>query len=529
LEFEGEREYENPFLVQFDCVFNSPQGEKRELPGFYDGDGRWKVRFTPFRRGRWSYETKLPFSDPGLEGSGEFEVVEAEEKGGRFLRTCPEKNWGLEYEGGERAFILGDTMYNVFGAAHCGLPYRDLLRRRKRDGFNLIRARVPVSPFHPPKGYSEWQNRSTWPWQGSPQKPVFTRFNLDYFHTVDQVMAFAAELDLGFEVIMEAWGFEFPFNKRDTFTPEYEQLWMRYLIARYDAFSSTYVWTLMNEYEYYPNGDWHYTEEGDHWALRVGRWVKELGAHDHPVAVHNGPRTPPFAERFRYDPEAIDLIMFQDWGTRGEDDAWLANGIGEAIEESLDGWEGSAIFAEYGYERNEDLELKLPIHEYLGPEHTRRGAWRGAFSGLGVIGGFENTWGPWWIPKEDQEGLRYLKILGKFFGEEVDFEQFSPASALPLSAAEGSWEEEDRPLALSDEADREFLLYLPTGQSFTLDVEEPEEISWFDPRHGEWKEGERDGDSFGPPVSNKAKPDWVLQLKLKEPYFFDPEERSDED
>jgi hypothetical protein len=221
--------------------------------------------------------------------------------------------------------------------------------------------------------------------------------------------------------------------------------------------------------------------------------------------------------------------MFQDWGTRDEDDAWLADGIGEAIAESLDGWGGSAIFAEYGYERNEDLQLKLPIHEHLGPEHTRRGVWRGAFAGLGVIGGFENTWGPWWIPEEDQEGLRYLKILGEFFGEEVDFEQFSPASALPLSAAEGLWKEEDRPLALSDEADREFLIYLPTGKSFTLDVEELEESSWFDPRHGEWKEGEWGGAFLGPPPSNRTNPDWVLRLKLQEPYFFDPEEGKDED
>ena len=38
---------------------------------------------------------------------------------------------------------------------------------------------------------------------------------------------------MGIEMIMEAWGFEFPFNHRAVFTAEYEALWLRYLIAHY--------------------------------------------------------------------------------------------------------------------------------------------------------------------------------------------------------------------------------------------------------------------------------------------------------
>lgn len=37
------------------------------------------------------------------------------------------------------------------------------LERRVAQGFNLLRIRVPVSPFHPPRGYSEWQTRRTNP------------------------------------------------------------------------------------------------------------------------------------------------------------------------------------------------------------------------------------------------------------------------------------------------------------------------------------------------------------------------------
>lgn len=60
---------------------------------------------------------------------------------------------------------------------------------------------------------------------------------------------------LGLEMIMEAWGFEFPFNSRNIFVAEWQELWLRYLIARYDVFNCVYFWTPMNEYEYYPDGN----------------------------------------------------------------------------------------------------------------------------------------------------------------------------------------------------------------------------------------------------------------------------------
>jgi hypothetical protein len=146
-------------------------------------------------------------------------------------------------------FLFGDTTYNLFGMAQCGTDVSSFLHRRAEQGFNLLRVRLPVCPFHPPDAYSEWQTRRTWPWGGSEQAPRFDQFNLEYFHTVDQVVRIAEELGIGLEMIMEAWGFEFPFNSRQIFTVEWEELWLRYLIARYDAFTSTYFWTPLNEYE----------------------------------------------------------------------------------------------------------------------------------------------------------------------------------------------------------------------------------------------------------------------------------------
>jgi len=205
--------------------------------------------------------------------------------------------------------------------------------------------------------------------------------------------------------------------------------------------------------------------------------------------------------------------MFQTWGTRGKDDAWLAAGIEEDIAASMKGWEGSFILAEHGYERNPELELRIPLHEYTGPEHTRRGAWRGVFSAAGIIHGWENTWGPWWIPEKDQEGMKYLLILKKFFTEVVEFHRFRPVTGI-IDKPE-QYECGKKPLCMASRDKDTFLVYLPVGERFTIRVSKPEGFRsfWFNPRTGETVEAagtvQRGSISFDTLDSE----DWVLVME----------------
>lgn len=497
--------YDNPFAdVTLTAEFTSPAGRGYTVPGFYDGDHTWRVRFSPDQPGRWTYRTWTRPANAELQEEGAFDVEPGQGRG--FLRSTPGQAWGFQYESGEPAFLLGDTVYNLFGMAHCGADVRPFLERRARQGFNLLRVRVPVSPFHPPRGYNTWQTCRTWAWGGSEQAPQFDRFNLEYFATVDTVVRQAEELGIGLEMIMEAWGFEFPFNSRNIFVPEWEELWMGYLIARYDAYSCVYFWTPMNEYEFYPNGDWHYKAAADRWAMRIGRWIKGIAAHGHIVAIHNGPREPAFARRFAADPEAIDTVMFQEWGTRDRDNGWLAAGIEEQIDRSFAGWKGTAVFAEWGYERNPDFELLLPSHEFCDPEHTRRGGWRGAFRGMGVIHGFENSWGPWQLLDEDQPGLAYLLHLQRFFTDILPFHQLEVA---PEIVAPADYPRGHRPLALATADRGTIAVYQPVGGPLHLSLPPGSDYDhrWFDPRTGET------GAGLPPDEGHAERPhDWIAVM-----------------
>jgi Protein of unknown function (DUF4038)/Domain of unknown function (DUF5060) len=498
--------------VRLDARFTSPDGQTISVPGFFAGEDRWEVRFNPGQEGRWRYAiTSLPH-DPELSGEGSFQVTPREARG--FLKATPGAAWGFAYENGEPAFLFGDTVYNLFGMAHCGGDVDGFLHRRKDQGFNILRIRVPVSPFHHPAGYSEWQTRRTWAWGGSEQEPLFDRFNLDYFASVERVVHLCEEIGIGIEMIMEGWGFEFPFNHRVLFTAEWEELWMRYLIARFDAFNCLAVWTPLNEYEYYPTGIFVHKPAADRWAIRISRWIKAVAGHGHPVVMHNGPRMPPFAQRFKADPEAVDAIFYQEWGTRDREQGWLAAGIEEQIRTALDGWRGSAVFAEWGYERNPSFELKLPSHQFCDRGHTRRGGWRGVFCGLGIITGFENSWGPWMLLEEDQPGLADLLTLRQFVTEAVPWPRLRPAPELLAStdAPLGY-----RPMALASAERDVCLAYLPTGGTVRLATGTPTSAGrWFHTSTGTFEPAQAAADGSiacpGGTDPDGHPQDWILVL-----------------
>lgn len=509
--FTSSREYASPFAdVLVEAIFTDPSGRRVTQPAFYDGNRVWKVRFNPGVTGDWRYELRSRPHDGDLVAEGTFTVTDATARG--FLKATPGDAWGFRYESGEAAFILGDTIYDIFGMAYNGGDVEGFLRRRVAQGFNLFRTRVSVSRFHPPAGHCEWAARRTWPWGGSETAPRFDLFNLDWFANVDRCIRLFEELGVGVEMIMEGWGFEFPFNHRSVFTSEWEQLWMRYLIARYDAFNAVHFWTPLNEYEYYPNGDWHYKPAADRWALRIARWIKETAPHGHIVTMHNGPVLPPFAERFKADPDAVDAIMFQFWGSRDREDGWLATGIEEQIAESLSGWKGSAVFAEWGYERNPEFELKLPIHEFCDRSHTRRGAWRGAFSGHGIIHGFENSWSPWMVLDRDQPGVADLVQAGRFFTEIVPFARLQPAEMIV-----GDYPAGYRPLALASAERGIVAIYFPAAGTATIREPIAGSAKWFDPRSGTLRDASltNPGTISAPTeIDENGHPfDWVLVIR----------------
>jgi hypothetical protein len=149
---QSRRCYQNPFAeAEVEATFTGPSHQAFTIPGFYDGDNTWRVRFNPGEAGVWTYRVCTYPHNSDLADEGEFEVLLDQVPG--FLRATPGHAWGFQYESGEPVFLLGDTTYNLFGMAHCGADVASFLKRRADQGFNLLRVRLPVSPFHSPEDH----------------------------------------------------------------------------------------------------------------------------------------------------------------------------------------------------------------------------------------------------------------------------------------------------------------------------------------------------------------------------------------
>jgi len=222
----------NPFLdTALSAIFES--GSKViEVPGFYDGDGIYRIRFMPDRSGPWRYRTRS--NAPELDGkTGTFDVT-------------PPHNHGPVGVAGTYHFAYADgTPYRPVGTtsyawthqtdAQCALTLKTLAAAP----FNKIRFAVfpnedtPAVPLYP--------------FPGAPKAWDFSRFNPAFFRRLEGFVASLRALNIEADIILfhpydhGKWGF-------DSMPPEVDARYLAYLIARLSAYRNVW-WSLANEYD----------------------------------------------------------------------------------------------------------------------------------------------------------------------------------------------------------------------------------------------------------------------------------------
>jgi hypothetical protein len=260
----------NPFLeVHFAAHF--VQGENStDVTGFYDGDGVYRVRFMPTRKGEWQYTTTS--AEPELNG-----------KTGKLVVTAPMGN----NHGPVR-------VANIFHFAYAdGTPYRELgttcyawvhqsdelheqtLKTLATAPFNKIRFCV----F--PKHY-DWNTNEPplYPFEGTPPKTWDkTRFNPEFFRHFEKRIADLRDLGIEADLILfhpydeGHWGF-------DRMAPAEDDRYLRYVISRFSAYRNVW-WSLANEYDFMKQkreSDWD----------RFFQIVQASDPYGHLRSVHNG-------------------------------------------------------------------------------------------------------------------------------------------------------------------------------------------------------------------------------------------------
>lgn len=243
----------NPFTDRrFTAVFQG-KNERREVAGFYDGDGVYKARFMPSFEGEYTYETAGDF--PEAQTAGSFTVTPPGEGNHGPVRVAG--RFHFAYEDGTPYYSVGTTCY-----AWVHQPdevYRKTLAELDKGYFNKMRFCVfPKHYIH------NFRDPVTFPYEGTPVDNSglceetftyqadfsgndwdFTRFNPEHFRRLERAIldlrARGIEADLIVMHPYDRWGFS-------AMTPQQDDLYWNYVIARFAAYRNVW-WSLANEYD----------------------------------------------------------------------------------------------------------------------------------------------------------------------------------------------------------------------------------------------------------------------------------------
>jgi hypothetical protein len=260
----------NPFVdvnfgarfVQGDSVF--------QVPGFYDGDGIYRVRFMPEKRGDWKYTTES--SSPELAGKvGEFTVTKPSANNHGPVQVA--NTFHFAYADGKSYKELGTTCY-VWTHQPEELQ-EQTLKTLAASPFNKLRMCV----F--PKRYT-WNTNEPilYPFKGRPTNSWdFARFNLKFFQHLEQRILDLQKLGIEADIILfhpydeGHWGF-------DRMPSDADDRYLHYVVARLAAYRNVW-WSLANEWDFMKE-----KKESD--FVRFGEIVSRDDPYHHLLSIHNG-------------------------------------------------------------------------------------------------------------------------------------------------------------------------------------------------------------------------------------------------
>ena len=238
------------------------------VPGFYDGEGKYKIRFMPQFEGEWKYVT---ISNIKLlnNRNGNFICIPSQKN--NHGPVAVQDTFYFAYADGTPYYPFGTTCY---AWVHQGDSLAEVtLKTLSKGYFNKIRMCI----F--PKSY-DWNNNEPlyYPFEGTPLKNWdYSRFNPAFFQNIEKRIGQLDSLGIQADLIVfhpyDRWGF----SNMDSAT---DNMYINYIIARFAAYKNVW-WSMANEYDFMKNktlNDWNH-------------YIKLFAENDkfhHLIGIHNG-------------------------------------------------------------------------------------------------------------------------------------------------------------------------------------------------------------------------------------------------
>lgn len=352
------------------------------VPGFYDGDNTYKIRFMPQKTGTWKYTTKSNI--PGLNNKkGFFECIKATGENHGMVKV--DNVYSFKYADGKQYYPFGTTAY---AWTHMSNDVQEMtLNSLKNSGFNKVRMCVfpknydlvkeepEIYPFIIKEIKKDSKGKEIKVWD-------FNQFNPAFFQHLEKRIDDLAKLGIEADLIMfhpydqGRWGF-------DSMPNDVNIRYINYLTARLSSFRNVW-WSLANEWDLV-KGKTH-----DDWEL-LSKATTASDPYRHLCSIHGST-----ASYYEYWEPQFTHASVQDeapvmnWGAA----AILRNTLHKPV-----------IYDEVGYEGN----LASRWGRY-SPEEMTHLIW------MGVIAGTYVTHGESYMFKDNRDTIFWAKG-GEFKGE----------------------------------------------------------------------------------------------------------------
>jgi hypothetical protein len=456
VDFHVDKMPKGPFQVPFSAEVTGPGGVKLIVPGFYDGNGTWKVRVAPTAEGAWTLTTRSTLAALDHRQADFVCVPNPLQAVHGGLNVDPKYPRHLVFEDGTRFFLIGyecDWLWSL----DAGDPELKIVNRfldkLAASGFNYVllnayahdttwrKGKTADDDYGPPPLYA---------WEGSNDQPDHSRPNLAYWQHYDRIIDALYRRGMIAHIMIKVY------NKMARWPAKgsaEDDLFFRWLIARYCA---------------YPNVHWDFSKESNNekdleYKLGRIRFIRENDPYHRPITTHTDTQT--------FNAGSYNKVL--DYRSDQTHSKWHATLLDHQKQHL---W--PVLNVEFGYEQGPQGPQDMTYGVAQAAEEVCRRGWEVYMAG--GYGAYYYTYTAWDVirPEDTPPGYTYFKHLRDFF-EATQFWVLEPSDELVSPG-----------YCLANRG-KEYVVFQNKAQAFSLRLEGlsgPAHAQWFHPFTGEYRE-----------------------------------------
>lgn len=305
IRFHVDQAPNDPTDVELTAIFKSESGQELRVPGFFNGQNDFVVRFTPPAKGQWEFVTRSPLrSLDGKFGTLRAEAARDGRRGG--VVVDPESPRRFRYENGDSYYPIAfesDWLFALDAENPADIPVtRKFVDQIADNGFNQVVMNVFAYDVNWKKDSRlpakfEYGSPRVFPFGGDNTNPDHSALDIEYFKRLDRVIDYLDQRGIVAHLMIYVWNKNVNWPESNS---ETDNRYFDHVVKRYQAFPNL-IWDISKEALGYGHNDVNYISD------RIDR-LRQHDPFHRLITVHDYG----YCKRFT---EKVDFISVQLWSS----------------------------------------------------------------------------------------------------------------------------------------------------------------------------------------------------------------------